>query len=95
MRICFTDTRWRTLGVTGDLIVNPLYRVERHGESTILTLTFPTPEYAEEFDECRRYLPDRVTVEADLTGPILPETLGSHDDELRRRRIIIDAPPHY
>ena len=61
--------------VTGELSVNPLYRIERRGESSILTLTFPTPEYEAEFGECRRYLPDRLTVDADLTGPILRETL--------------------
>ena len=81
--------------VTGELRVNPLYRVERHGNSSVLTLTFPTPEYEEEFGACRRYLPDRVTVDADLTGTILPEMLGSEGGELRRRRVIIDAPPHY
>ena len=81
--------------VTGELRVNPLYRVERHGNSSVLTLTFPTSEYEEEFGACRRYLPDRVTVDADLTGVILPEMLGSAGDELRRRRVIIDAPPHY
>ena len=81
--------------VTGELRVNPLYRVERHGNSSVLTLTFPTPEYEEEFGECRRYLPDRVTVDADLSGAILPAMLGSEGDELRRRRVIIDAPPHY
>ena len=81
--------------VTGELKVNPLYRIERQGSSSILTLTFPTPEYEEEFGACRRYLPDRVTVHADLTGAILPEMLGPEGDELRRRRVIIDAPPHY
>jgi len=81
--------------VTGELKVNPLYRIERQGSSSILTLTFPTPEYEEEFGACRRYLPDRVTVHADLTGAILPEMLGPEADELRRRRVIIDAPPHY
>jgi uncharacterized protein YbaR (Trm112 family)/SAM-dependent methyltransferase len=80
---------------TGELRVNPLYRVERRGGSSILTLTFPTPEYEEEFGACRRYLPDTVTVDADLTGTILPGLLGSRLDDLRRRRIIIDAPPHY
>jgi uncharacterized protein YbaR (Trm112 family) len=81
--------------LTGELRVNPLYRVERHGNSSVLTLTFPTPEYEEEFGACRQYLPDRVTVDADLTGVILPSMLGSQGDELRRRRVIIDAPPHY
>ena len=81
--------------VTGELSVNPLYRVERRGESSILTLTFPTPEYEAEFGECRRYLPDRITVEADLTGPILPESLGSGYEELRERRVLVDAPVGY
>ncbi len=82
-------------GVTGELRVNPLYRVERRGESSILTLTFPTPEYAEEFAECRRYLPDSLTVRANLTGLITPSTVGSDYAELRRRRVLLDAPHHY
>ena len=81
--------------VTGELTVNPLYRVERRGGSSILTLTFPTPEYEAEFGECRRYLPDRITVEADLMGPILRETLGARYEELRERRVLIDAPVGY
>ena len=81
--------------VTGELSVNPLYRVERRGASSILTLTFPTPEYEAEFRKCRRYLPESVTVEADLTGPILREALGSRYDELRDRRILINAPIGY
>ncbi len=81
--------------VSGALIVNPLYRVERRGGSSILTRTFPTPEYAEEFAACTRYLPDTVTVDADLTGPVEPAMLGSAGEELRRRRILLDAPLHY
>jgi SAM-dependent methyltransferase len=84
-----------TSNVAGELKVNPLYRVERRGGSSILTLTFPTPEYEEEFSACRRYLPDTLTVDADLTGTIAPAMLGSASEELRRRRIIIDAPLHY
>ena len=83
------------LDVKGALSVNPLYRVERIGEWSILTLTFPTPEYEAEFGESRRYLEDRITVKADLTGPILPEALGSEYEELRRRRVVIDVPIGY
>lgn len=83
------------LDVTGVLQVNPLYRVERRGGASILTLTFPTPEYEEEFAECRRYLPDTVTVDADLTATFDRAALGSAYEELRRRRIVIDAPPRY
>jgi uncharacterized protein YbaR (Trm112 family)/SAM-dependent methyltransferase len=83
------------LDVAGELKVNPLYLVERHRGSSVLTLTFPTPEYEEEFGACKRYLPETVTVDADLTGTIVPATLGSHYEELRRRRILIDTPAHY
>jgi hypothetical protein len=30
-----------------------------------------------------------------VTGTILPGMLGARLADLRRRRIIIDAPPHY
>ena len=79
--------------LTGELRVNPLYRVEQNGAQAALTLTFPTPEYEEEFGGgCRRYLPETVTVDADLTGRFVPATLGTAYEELRRRRIVIDAP---
>jgi hypothetical protein len=81
--------------VLGELRVNPLYRVERQGGSSILTLAFPTAEYEEEFGACRQYLPETVTVDADLSGAIVPEILGSAYDDLRRRRIVIDAPLRY
>lgn len=81
--------------VAGELKVNPLYKVERHGNSSVLTLAFPTPEYEEEFGACKQYLPATLTLGTDVTGPIEPAALGSDYDDLRRRRIIIDAPPHY
>jgi hypothetical protein len=81
--------------VTGELAVNPLYRVERRGGSSILTLEFPTPEYEAEFGDCRRYLPERITVDADLSGSIAPETVGAMYEELMDRRVLIDAPVGY
>ena len=84
-----------TLDVAGELRVNPLYRVERRDSRSTLTLTFPTPEYEAEFGACRCYLPDTVTVDADLAGALDPATLESRYPELRRRRVLIDAPPRY
>lgn len=81
--------------VQGELRINPLYRVARDGPYTVLTLSFPTPEYEEEFGGCRRYLPDTVRVAADLTGPIAPALVGPDFADLRRRHVIIDAPPRY
>ena len=85
--------------VAGALIVNPLYRVMRSPSGSTLTLTFPTPEYAEEFGGCRRYLPDTLDVAADLSGTLDPgaleAALGAHYLALRRRRVLIDAPVRY
>ena len=81
--------------IQGELKVNPLYRIDPQGDTSVLTLTFPTPEYEEEFGACKQYLPSTVTVPGDLTGPIVPGALGPQYDELRRRRVIIDAPPDY
>jgi uncharacterized protein YbaR (Trm112 family)/SAM-dependent methyltransferase len=81
--------------IRGELAVNPLYRVDVDGAVSTLTLEFPTPEYEEEFGACRRYLPDRVTVSADLSGPIERERLGSAYAELLDRRVLIDAPVGY
>jgi hypothetical protein len=81
--------------IQGELRVNPLYRVDQRGESAVLTLAFPTPEYEQEFGACKEYLPSIVNVHADLTGPIARDALGADGEELRRRRVIIDAPPHY
>jgi hypothetical protein len=81
--------------VEGELRVNPLYRMERTADGTRLTLAFPTPEYEEEFGGCRRYMPDTLTVAADLTGPLTPEMLGADYRELRRRQVILDVPRGY
>ena len=84
-----------TMAVTGELVVNPLYRVDRRDGRSTLVLSFPTPEYEEEFGAARRYLPDTVTLDADLTGRVDPTVLGTRYADLRRRRVLIDAPPHY
>jgi hypothetical protein len=81
--------------VTGALMVNPLYRIEENGTASTLTLRFPTPEYEDEFDGCRRYLPERVTVEGDVKGPLDPERFGAAYGELRDRRVLIDVPEGY
>ena len=61
----------------------------------MLTLSFPTLEYEEEFGGCRRYLPEELTLEADLTERLNPTQFGSRYDELRRRRVLLDLPPAY
>ncbi len=82
-------------GVAGVLAVNPLYQVEARDGRSVLTLRFPTPEYEQEFGHCRRYLPERLTVDGDVRGRIDPRQLGPRCEELRRRRVILDLPPRY
>jgi hypothetical protein len=75
--------------------VNPLYRVTRRGSSSELTLSFPTPEYEAEFAGCRRYLPDTVTIAADLSRAVAAADIGDQYVELLRRRVLLAAPPRY
>ena len=90
--------------VQGELIVNPLYCTESTDDGVRLTLTFPTPEYADEFADCRRYLPDTLdlpepqnlrTSEPQNLRTSEPQNLRTPAPELLRRRILIDAPPRY
>lgn len=80
---------------SGEIRVNPLYRATRVGDSFQLTLEFPTPEYAEEFEACRRYLPDTVTLPVDPTGPLSLAQLGADGSSLLRRRVLLRVPPRY
>ena len=87
------------VAVHGTLAVNPLYAVAATPDGSTLTLTFPTPEYEDEFGACRRYLPDTVTLPFPVTAPLEVEAtrtaLGARYDELRRRLVLIDAPRRY
>ena len=76
---------------TGTVVVNPLYRTNRRGHELDLTLAYPTPEYAEEFEESRRYLMPQLTI-SDAT---LAAATGPEFESLRRRRILLDVPVNY
>ncbi|MDE0831504.1 MAG: hypothetical protein OSB03_20130 [Vicinamibacterales bacterium] len=89
------QTAGTPLALTGTLAINPLYALFSESDRSVLRLRFPTPEYAEEFADCRRYLPDAVTIDADLTRPLVPELFGDDYADLRRRRVLVDAPPRY
>ena len=84
-----------TLDVRDSLIVNPLYDVSYKKGNSYLTLQFPTPEYGEEYQELRRYLPDKVVVRADLRGSLTADKIGDDYSELRRQCVLLDVPNHY
>ena len=81
--------------VSGELRVNPLYRVEYRDGHSVLTLAFPSTEYGAEFRACRQYLPNTITVRGNLTNAIQADNLKTDSVELRRRRILLDLPPRY
>jgi uncharacterized protein YbaR (Trm112 family) len=76
------------------VIVNPLYRTERRGDVTVLTLTFPTAEYEEEFTAAKRYLPPTAIIPGDLQH-LDPVALGPLYEQLVRSMVLVPAPPRY
>jgi hypothetical protein len=81
--------------VSGELRVNPLYLVTCADGTSSLTLSFPTPEYEEEFGESRRYLPETLSLPGDARGPLEPDALEGRVDHLRRTRVVLDVPRLY
>jgi len=81
--------------LSGELRVNPLYAVKADDSQSVLTLLFPNEEYEEEFGECKRYLPAAVTLPGDARGVLEASALGIDADQLRRSRVLIDAPKRY
>ena len=79
------------------LIVNPLYRVAVEGDQSVLTLTFPTEEYGQEFEAVKRYLPETVVVPGNVrTEGIDLRLIGNERfEDLCRRMVFISAPEHY
>ena len=83
------------LDVNDVLTLNPLYRAEPAEGGTHLTLRFPTPEYEAEFGAVKRYLPSTVTIADHLRGPLAAADFGPDYADLRRRRVLLDAPHRY
>ena len=81
--------------VSGVLAVNPLYRADPAAGTTRLSLRFPTPEYEAEFGAARRYLPSTLTIPVDTRRPLTPASFGADYPQLRRQRVLLDAPRHY
>jgi uncharacterized protein YbaR (Trm112 family) len=79
----------------GEFRINPLYASEPDGSRLRLRLSFPSPDYEEEYGACRRYLPEEATV--DLAAFEALRAGGSVDPlaELIRRRVIVDLPRRY
>jgi SAM-dependent methyltransferase len=74
--------------------LNPLYQRVNETENT-WALQFPSPEYAEEFDACRRYLPERVTLTDAQISSLNRCEVTEELRELAKRRVVLDLPENY
>jgi SAM-dependent methyltransferase/uncharacterized protein YbaR (Trm112 family) len=81
-----------TLG-TG-VMVNPLYTV-REDRKVTLELQFPSPEYELEFGDCRRYLPERVELDADALEGSRVTKLDASMKRLVEQCVLLDLPAGY
>jgi uncharacterized protein YbaR (Trm112 family)/SAM-dependent methyltransferase len=74
---------------------NPLYQIEKSQSSRVLTLTFPSDYYEMEYEDCKRYLLNKVELTDDQWA-ILQTT--KFDDDLKRlaeNYILLDLPDRY
>jgi len=85
----------RAATATGEFRLNPLYAVEPDGEHLRLRLTFPDDDYAQEYGACRRYLPDEVSIDAQLLDALPAAAVPDALAELARRRVVLDLPARY
>jgi hypothetical protein len=79
----------------GEFRINPLYSVSEAEGRLSLRLTFPSPDYEDEYGACKRYLPVETSIDAaafralEAGGPVAPLA------DLIRRRVIVDLPRRY
>jgi SAM-dependent methyltransferase len=74
--------------------LNPLYQ-RVNGPENVWMLQFPSPEYAEEFAACRRYLPERITLTDAQIESLERSDVTEDLRELVRRRVVLDLPENY
>jgi hypothetical protein len=79
----------------GEFRINPLYKRHQTGERLHLTLSFPTPDYEDEYGACRQYLPDEAVIDLPSLRALEAGGRPADLDELIKRRVIVDLPKHY
>jgi len=79
----------------GELRLNPLYALTPEGDRVRLRLTFPDPEYEDEYGACRQYLPEELTLGRDALAAIAAGRAAGELEDLVRRKVIVDLPKRY
>jgi uncharacterized protein YbaR (Trm112 family) len=80
---------------SGELRLNPLYKSDRSRDPVRLTLSFPSPDYEEEYAACLRYLPREASITAAALAALEQGGRPAGVDELVQRRVVIDLPKYY
>ena len=79
----------------GELRMNPLYASEPSASGLALSLSFPSPDYEDEYGECRRYLPETLQIDPSTLAAVAAGRRTPEVIDLLRRRVILDVPPRY
>jgi Methyltransferase domain len=74
----------------GEYRLNPLYAATAHGDQVELALRFPNEDYAAEFGNCRKYLPEAVRVSRAALDGLVAGRVAIEIDDLIRQRVILD-----
>ncbi len=81
--------------ISGELRVNPLYTKSGENGSSVLQLQFPSQEYEEEFGMCKRYLPEKAEIRADLLKESPAAPMSEELIQLIENRVLLDLPEKY
>ena len=79
----------------GELRLNPLYASEVDGDQVRLRLVFPSPEYEDEYGDCRRYLPEELVLDLRALDALVQDRVSADPLDLVRRRVVLDLPRGY
>lgn len=89
-----------------NLVINPIYTIERNVDGAILRRKFPSESFKREFPIMGEYLPEKCTINRvisealngrvlDITSIEISEYELNHIEELMRKFVVINAPQNY
>jgi hypothetical protein len=81
--------------ISGPPRLNPLYRLELDGETAVLYREFPSKDYEEEYQACKRYLPESVQMSASTLKALKAGRWNNALRELSEHYVILDLPERY
>jgi hypothetical protein len=79
----------------GEFRINPLYAAESDGDPIRWRLRFPSADYEDEYQACRQYLPDEVTISRAALQALASGRVPRELADLARRHVIVDLPRKY